>query len=54
MASSVRYLASSVDDLSVIILAFMSNDLAKGVFDCRVIAFDEVAIDELYGQRRFA
>ena len=48
------YLAGGVDDLGRIVLALEPDDLAEGVLYRGVVAFDEVAIDELNGERRFA
>jgi len=51
---SVTYLASSVDDLSRVVLTLEPDHLAEGVFDGGVVAFDKVAVDELYGQGALA
>jgi len=47
------YLTGRVDDFRCNILAFVFDDLAEGVLDCRVIALDKVAVDELDGQGGF-
>lgn len=46
-ATGKTYLAGGVDDLSGELLAFVLDDLAEGVLNCRVVALDEVAVDEL-------
>lgn len=48
------YLTRRIDNFCRKILAFESNDFAECVFYRGVIAFDEVPIDELYSNRRFA
>lgn len=48
------YLASGVDDLGGELLAFVLDDLAEGVFNCRVVALDKVAVDELHRKRGLA
>lgn len=41
------YLAGGVDDFSGELLAFVLDDLAESVLNCRVVALDEVAVDKL-------
>ena len=50
----VPYLTSSVDNLRRKVLALVPDDFAECVLDCRVVALDEVAVDELHGQTRLA
>lgn len=48
------HLASGIDDLRGELLAFVLDDLAEGVFNCRVVALDKVAVDELDRKRGLA
>lgn len=48
------YLASRIDDLRRVVLAFVPDDLAEGVLDGGVIALDEVPVDILYSEGGFA
>ena len=52
--SCPTYLAGRVDDLGRIVLALEPDDLAEGVLYRGVVAFDEVPVDKLNGERRFA
>lgn len=49
----MTYLAGGIDDLGSIIYAFVADDFAEGILDRGIIALDEVAVDELHGERRF-
>ena len=51
---AILILAGSIDNFSSIVLTLKSNDLAKGILDRRIIALDEVAVDELHRQGRLA
>jgi len=51
---AVLVLTRGVYDFCRKILAFISNDLAERVFDCWVVAFNEVAVDELNSEGGFA
>lgn len=51
---AVLILAGGIDNFSSIVLTLKSNDLAKGILDGGIVALDEVAVDELHRQRRFA
>lgn len=44
---AVFILASSVDDFSGIVLAFVPDCLAKCVLNRRVVAVDEMSVDKL-------
>lgn len=48
------HLAGGVDDLGGELLAFVFDDLAEGVLNCRVVAFDKVAVDKLHRKRGLA
>lgn len=48
------YLTSSVDDLRRKVLALIPDDFAKGILNGGIVALDEVAVDELDRQTRFA
>lgn len=50
----MMYLSSRVDNFRSKILSLKPDHFAEGVLDCRVVALNEVAIDELHGQRGFA
>jgi len=43
-------LASSIDDIAVVLLALCLDRLCKGVFDGRVIVFDKVVFSKLYDE----
>lgn len=47
------YLSSSIHDLGCIVLAIVFDDSAKSIFDCWVIAFDEVMFHKTDGERGF-
>lgn len=51
---SSKYLASCVDDFSCKVLVLVADHLAEGVLDGRVVALDEMAVDELNRQARLA
>lgn len=51
---NLMYLTSRVDNLRREILALVADDFAEGVLNGRVVALDEVSVDELYCQTRFA
>lgn len=44
------YLASSVYDFSREVLTSIPNGFGKSVFDCGIVAVNEMAVDELYCQ----
>lgn len=48
------YLASGVDNFCRKLLSLVTDGLAKRVLDGRVVAIDEVSVDELDGKRRLA
>jgi hypothetical protein len=48
------YLASRIDNLSRIVLVLILDHLAEGILDSRVVAVDEVPVDELHRQTRLA
>lgn len=48
------YLTSGINNLGGIFLTLVLDDFAEGVFNGRVIALNEVAINELDSKRRFA
>ena len=48
------YLAGSIDNLGRVVLRLVADHFAEGVFDGGVVALDEVAVDELDGERRLA
>src|SRR6478752_4723666 len=48
------YLAGGIDDLGGIFLVLVADDLAERVLDGGIVALDEVAVDELHRQARFA
>lgn len=50
----LSYLPRSVDDLRRKFLSFVFDHLAKGILDGGVVTLDEVSIDELNRERRFA
>lgn len=52
--SLVAYLSSRIDNLGSVVLSLKPDHFAKGVLDGRVVALDEVAIDELYSEGGFA
>lgn len=51
---TVLILACCINDFCREVLSLVSNRLAKGIFDGRVIAVDKVPIYELHGKGRFA
>jgi hypothetical protein len=51
---SSKYLACSIDNLRRKVLVLITNHLAKGILNRRIIAVDKVAIDELHRQTRLA
>lgn len=51
---SASYLTGSIDNLGGVVLALVSDHLAEGVLNGRVVALDEVAVDELDCERGFA
>lgn len=50
----LMYLSRRIDDLCRKILILVPNQFAKSVLDGRIVAVDEVAVDKLHGQTRFA
>ena len=52
--SSDTYLASGINDLSGIFLAFILDNLAKRILNRRIIALHEMPVHELHRERRFA
>lgn len=48
------HLAGGIDDLRGELLALVLDDLAEGVFNCRVVALDKVAVDKLDCKRGLA
>lgn len=48
------HLAGGVNYLCRELLAFVFDNLAECVFDCRIVALDKVAVDELYRKRGLA
>jgi hypothetical protein len=48
------YLASGVDDVTVIFYASISYAFRKGAFDGWVVCIDKMVLNELYDKRRFA
>jgi hypothetical protein len=47
-------LPSCIHNLGSVVLTFVFDDSTEGVLNCRGVAFDEVALDELDCQRRLA
>ena len=50
---SISHLSSSVDDFREECLTFVDNLMAKGIFDGRIVTFDEMAFTVLHRERRF-
>lgn len=50
----VLVLACRVDDFDGKVLVLVPDDFAEGVFDCRVVGVDKVAVYELYCEGGFA
>lgn len=48
---AVFVLPSRVDNLGQEILALITDRLAKGILDGRVITIDKVTVDKLHGER---
>lgn len=48
---AVFILTSRIDDLGRKVLALVSNRLAESVLDCRIVAVNEMTVDELHRQR---
>ena len=48
------YLSSSVDDFCRILLGLVLDGLAERILNGRIVALDEMSVDELDGERGFA
>lgn len=48
------YLPSGIYDLGRVVLPIVLDDPAEGILNCRVIAFNEVMLNEANRERRFA
>jgi len=52
--NTVFILAGCVDNFCREVLSLVANLLAERIFNCRIVALDEVSVDIAYCQRRFA
>lgn len=51
---AIFILTGRINDLGRIFLASIANSLAEGVLDSRIVAVNEMSVDELHGKRRFS
>jgi len=52
--NAVFILSSCINDLRGVILPLVLDHTTEGIFNGWIIAFDEMSIDELHRERRFA
>lgn len=50
-ATDRSYLASSINNLSCVLLSLELDNLAEGILNGGIITLDEMPIDELHGER---